>query len=544
MSVSKLKIVGAQLNYLVGDIDGNGAKIRAAIKLAKNELDANCILFSELAILGYPPEDLLFRPRILQRTRDEINRIVEICEDATIVLGAPWQEGDELFNAAIVIKNQKIIRTYYKWALPNNTVFDEKRYFKKGDQACVFEQAGVNIGVTICEDIWIQAPIEAAKKDGADLILNLNASPFHVGKDSLRQKVVKQRVVENDLPIIYLNQVGGQDELIFDGGSLVINRTQECIHRSAIFHEDLFVVDYDVQSKDFIGSQINTRAQDDIACIYDALVFGLKEYVLKNGFPGGLVGLSGGIDSALVLTLAVDALGSEVVHAVMMPSRYTSDMSLEDAESLTKNLGVEYSIIEIEQAYTTITQSLAPIFSDLPVDATEENIQARLRGLLLMAISNKLGYMLISTGNKSEMSVGYATLYGDMAGGFAPLKDVLKTKVYELARYRNTISPVIPERIITRPPSAELAHDQKDQDSLPPYDELDDIIEMFMEQDMPREAIIAQGYDDETVAKVIQMIFANEYKRRQAAPGIKITERAFGKDWRYPITAGVLKYLK
>lgn len=544
MSVSKLKIAVAQLNFLVGDIDGNGEKIRTAIEHAKHQLNADCIVFSELAIIGYPPEDLLFRPRIIKRIEDEIHSIKKACKDIVAVIGAPWLEHDKLYNAVIVIEDQKIISKYYKWALPNSFVFDEKRYFSKGDQACVFNLSGVSIGITVCEDVWEQAPARAAKQSGAEIIFNLNASPFHVGKQEQRAHQVEQRIAENDVPMIYVNQVGGQDELIFDGSSFAMNRQHQTIYSAPQFQEEIFLLEYDASSKDLAGSPTALQTKETIAVTYEALVFGLREYVNKNGFPGGLVGLSGGIDSALVLTLAVDALGSQQVHAVMMPSRYTSQMSLEDAQSLATQLDVHYSVVDIEQSYQAIIDSLTNIFAGKSTDTTEENIQARVRGVLLMAVSNKLGHMLISTGNKSEMSVGYATLYGDMAGGFAPLKDVLKTKVYELARYRNSISPVIPERIIERPPSAELAHDQEDQDSLPPYDELDAIIELFMEQDTPREQIIAQGYDAETVAKVIQMIFRNEYKRRQAAPGIKITERAYGKDWRYPITAGVLKYLK
>lgn len=544
LSKSSLKIAVAQINFLVGDIEGNCEKIKAAIIYARNELRADCVVFSELAIIGYPPEDLLFRPRILQRVEDELQRLKEIVSDITVILGTPWLEKNKLFNAALVMQDQEIVAKYYKWQLPNAQVFDEKRYFVAGSQSCVTNINGTSVGVTICEDIWQAEPMLAAKKDGAELIININASPYQFDKQRLRESEVKKRIDENNIGVVYVNQVGGQDELVFDGGSFAINRDHCVCYRADSFVEEISLVTFNRETQDLlIGNQIAEVQQNDCS-IYNALTFGLKDYVNKNGFKGGLIGLSGGIDSALALTLAIDALGAERVHAVMMPSPYTSQMSLDDAQEMATQLGVKYSVISIENICNSFADSLENLFAGLPKDTTEENIQARARGVLLMAISNKLGYMLISTGNKSEMSVGYATLYGDMAGGFAPLKDVLKTKVYDLARYRNSLKADIPQRIIDRPPSAELAPDQVDQDSLPSYEELDAILTRFMEQDMSRNGIVADGYDEATVSRIIEMIFRNEYKRRQAPPGIKITQRAFGKDWRYPITAGVLKYLQ
>lgn len=544
LSKSYLNIAVAQLNFLVGDIEGNCEKIRQAIVYARDQLQADCVVFSELAVIGYPPEDLLFRPRIIRRIEDELQRLKEIASDITVILGAPCSDQGKLFNAAVVMQNQQIIATYYKWQLPNIQVFDEKRYFSEGSQTCVIDIKGSVVGITICEDIWQAEPMLAARKDGAELIININASPYQFNKQRLRESEVNKRIDENNVAVVYVNQVGGQDELVFDGGSFAINHDHKICYRAAAFVEETSLLTYDQATQNLLTSDQIAALQHDDCSIYNALTFGLRDYVNKNGFNGGLIGLSGGIDSALVLTLTVDALGADKVHAVMMPSPYTSQMSLEDAREMAARLGVEYSIIKIEDICNAFTDSLERLFAGLPKDTTEENIQARTRGVLLMAISNKLGYMLISTGNKSEMSVGYATLYGDMAGGFSPLKDVLKTKVYDLARYRNSLKPDIPQRIIDRPPTAELAPDQLDQDSLPSYEELDGILKLFMEQDFCRDSIIAAGYDEATVARVIGMVFKNEYKRRQAPPGIKITQRAFGKDWRYPITAGVLKYLK
>lgn len=543
MSKSVLKIALAQLNFLVGDIEGNFSKISAAVDAAKIELNADIVVFSELATIGYPPEDLLFRPKLISRTEKAVSRLLEQAVDITIIIGTPWVEGDQLFNSALVLQNKSIIAKYYKQTLPNYNVFDEERYFYAGNQPCVFTNKGVSIGLTICEDLWRSEPSYSAKKQGAECLININASPYHAGKQPEREAEARKRCEENDLPIIYVNQVGGQDELVFDGYSFAVNRNKVIAFRGPERNEGLFIVEYDKQLQDVKTQNVVELESNINKSIYDTLAFGLQEYVNKNGFKGGIIGLSGGIDSALALTLAVDALGPKRVRAVMMPFKYTSQMSLEDAQELSNNLHVEYSVINIESIYDSFIRSLSEQFQNRTVDSTEENIQARIRGVLLMALSNKFHYMVISTGNKSEMAVGYATLYGDMAGGFAPLKDVPKTKVYELANYRNKLSKIIPQRIIDRPPSAELAPDQTDQDSLPPYDVLDQILELFVEEDLPREEIIEHGFAKETVANVIAMVFRNEYKRRQAPPGVKITKRAFGKDRRYPITSGVLKYL-
>lgn len=544
MSYSNLKIVINQLNFLVGDIEGNSEIIVNSIRHAKSKLKADCIVFTELAMIGYPPEDLLDRSNVLMRIKLALAKIKDEAADVCVILGLPWIENDKQYNAAIVIQNAKITAKYYKMALPNYSVFDEKRYFHEGSKPCVININGASVGVTICEDVWDAEPMRLTKAAGAEVVININASPYHVGKQTQRELQVAARGKENNLPIIYVNQVGGQDELVFDGGSFAMDREQNILFRAPSCEQSMHLIEYNAKTKDLSTGELMNPIQNDIPATYDVLVYGLKEYVDKNGFAGGIIGLSGGIDSALVLALAVDALGAERVHAVMMPSQYTSDMSLEDAKQLAANFKVKYSVCEIDSLVNAFNVSLKPLFDGSGKDTTEENIQARIRGVLLMALSNKFGKMVISTGNKSEMAVGYATLYGDMAGGFAPLKDAPKTLVYELTRYRNSLEHLIPTRIIDRPPSAELAPDQKDEDSLPPYDELDSILEMFIELDKSRDEIISQGFNEETVSRIIKMVFQNEYKRRQAPPGIKITKRAFGKDRRYPITSGVLRYLQ
>ena len=547
----------AQLNFLVGDIEGNCDKILQSIENAKIKHNVHCIVFSELALTGYPPEDLLFRGKINNRIQLAVERILSASEGITIILGAPWSSDDYLYNAALIIQNGYLKHEYNKIELPNYNVFDEKRYFTAGEDACVVELEGIKLGVTICEDVWQQRAVNLSKRKGAELIVNINASPFHIGKPQLRENTLRERINENSLPILYLNQVGGQDELVFDGSSFALDAQGKKIAQAKLCAEDEILVEIDEATKSLksVSSSLNDMSGNELTTIYQVLQYGLKEYINKNNFKGGVIGLSGGIDSALVLTLAVDALGADKIHAVMMPSQYTSDMSLQDARQLAENLNVRYSVIEIDALVAAFEESLTPLFEGTCKDTTEENIQARIRGVLLMAISNKFGSMVISTGNKSEMAVGYATLYGDMAGGFAPLKDVPKMLVYELSRYRNSINKVIPDRIIDRPPSAELAPDQIDEDSLPPYEVLDQILELFIEQDRSREEIIAKGFEEEEVSRIIKMIFQNEtrqvskclvlaYKRRQAPPGVKITQRAFGKDRRYPITSGVIKYLQ
>ena len=537
-----IKIALAQLNFLVGDIEGNCDKIIDQIAEIQSQSSVDCIVFSELALSAYPPEDLLFRSGFQQRIERSIAKIQAASKDLTVVVGTPWFQDGAIYNAALVMQDQQLHAKYFKHCLPNYNVFDEKRYFTSGTEACVFTINNCSVGITICEDIWSPQPIAQAKQQHAELIININASPYHIDKHKQRFETLCMRGVESQCPIIYLNQVGGQDELVFDGCSFAINKHQQEICRALSCAEDSLILEYDQQQQDLLVSDHFHNQAEGIALNYQVLTLALQDYVNKNHFQGGLVGLSGGIDSALALTLAVDALGADRVQAVMMPSKYTSDMSLQDAAALASNLGVKYSIIEIEPLMSAFEASLSELFMDTHKDATEENIQSRIRGTLLMALSNKFGSMVISTGNKSEMAVGYATLYGDMAGGYAPFKDVAKTMVYELCEYRNTLSEDIPRRIITRPPSAELAPDQVDEDSLPPYPVLDKILQMFVEQDATMEQIVAEGFDEETVAKVIKMVFRNEYKRRQAPPGVKITQRAFGKDRRYPMTSGVLKY--
>ena len=527
----------------MGDIEGNCEIIVNSIRNAKVQLQADCIVFTELALIGYPPEDLLYRSNVLRRIESAVIKIQQETADVTVVLGLPWVESEKQYNAAMVIQDTQIISKYYKMTLPNYNVFDEKRYFVSGDNPCVINIKDVMVGLTICEDIWNPEAMRLTKQAGAQVVININASPYHVGKQLERESQVAMRVKENDLPVIYVNQVGGQDELVFDGGSFAMDRIQNVLFRSAECEQGPRLVEFNQESKDLTTQEPICSIKSNTSSVYDVLVYGLKEYVNKNGFNGGLIGLSGGIDSALVLALAVDALGADRVHAVMMPSKYTSEMSLEDARQLAANLGVKYSVIEIDSLVEVFESSLAALFESTQKDTTEENIQARIRGVLLMALSNKFGQMVISTGNKSEMAVGYATLYGDMAGGFAPLKDVPKTLVFELARHRNSESEIIPKRIIDRPPSAELAPNQFDEDSLPPYEVLDEILRLFIEEDTGREDIISKGYDQETVSHVVKLVFQNEYKRRQAPPGIKITKRAFGKDRRYPITSGVIRYL-
>lgn len=533
-----LNIALAQLNYLVGDIEGNAQLIIDAALKARDQESADVVVFSELSITGYPLEDLLFRASLVEQVEKAVSRIQREIKDIYVVLGAPTQEGDQLFNSALVINDSQIVDAYHKHQLPNYDVFDEKRYFTSGDEACVVEIKGVKVGITICEDIWYAEPIKKSRDEGAEVIININASPYQFGKTHQRLDVLKQRVKEQKIPIVYANQVGGQDELVFDGESLCVSKEGELFLHAPAFEVGIYTIQYSNTERDLLKSDCIHEDLSKHASIYQALVLGVRDYVVKNKFKSVVLGLSGGIDSALTLTIAADALGADNVHAVMMPFRYTSDISLEDASQLASLVGIKLDNISIEKSFHAITESLDELFSGYSVDVTEENIQSRIRGLLLMAISNKTGSMLLTTGNKSEMSVGYATLYGDMAGGFAPLKDVSKTLVYELARYRNSISKVIPDRVITRAPSAELAPDQVDQDSLPPYEILDPILEKFVELDYTLEEIIAEGYEKEVVSRVIKMVLRNEYKRRQSPPGVKITSRAYGKDRRYPITSG------
>lgn len=525
-----------QQSFLVGDIRANARNIIALAHKAR-DAGADLVVFPELALCGYPPEDLLLRPGFIQLCDEALAEIQHTVQGVDLVFGAPRHDGQQLFNSAFCMRDGVVRGVYDKYTLPNYAVFDEKRYFSEGSKPCVLDIRGIKVGITICEDIWLSAPAQQASQAGAQALLVLNASPYHCGKHAERLHALQQRFAETRLPLFYLNLVGGQDELVFDGQSLVLDGKGELAGCGAEFEaanlQYRLHADGQVES---LQSMVGVLAED--ASIYRALVSGVRDYVLNNGFNGVVIGLSGGIDSALTLAIAVDALGADRVMAVMMPSRYTADMSMQDAEQQARKMGVVYRVIPIESAFNTFLDLLAPVFAGTEPDTTEENIQARCRGILLMAISNKVRRMVLTTGNKSEMAVGYCTLYGDMAGGFAPLKDVFKMRVYSLSRYRNSLSEVIPERVLTRPPSAELRPDQTDQDSLPPYDILDAILTMSVENDLPRSAIVAAGYDETTVDRVLQLVQINEYKRRQAPPGVRITRRAFGRDRRYPITSG------
>lgn len=537
MISNTLRLVMAQLNFLVGDIAGNATKIIQAINIARETHQAHLVIFPELALTGYPPEDLLYRDELYTQIESALLGIQAAASGIDVILGYPVKTPEGYCNQAAHIRHGEIVGQYCKQRLPNYQVFDEARYFTPGSTPYVFEIGGVAVGISICEDLWFPEPIAQAKAAGAQLIISLNASPFAKDKSAQRLQILKQRAQENHLPMVYVNCIGGQDELVFDGGSLVMSETGEILAQADFFAEGLFPVDIPTKEADpqgittpFIGSEE--------ARVYQALVLGVRDYIEKNHFPRAVLGLSGGIDSALTLAIAVDAIGADRVEAVMMPSRYTSSMSLVDAKKQAQMLNVLYREIPIESIFTAFMSALAPEFAGLPADVTEENLQARCRGALLMAISNKTHAIVLATGNKSEMAVGYSTLYGDLVGGFCVLKDVLKTWVYRLAAYRNRVSRVIPENVIERPPSAELAANQLDQDTLPPYSILDEIIMRYIEQDQSASEIIQAGFDSGVVLKVIRMIDRNEYKRRQVAPGVRITERAFGKDRRYPITSG------
>ncbi len=529
---SNLSLLMAQINPTVGAISANLDKIMGIIRGNQDRYDV--IIFPELALTGYPPEDLLFRNELYEQTEAALKTIQDITLDCHVVVGHPWREGEHRYNSASVFSQGQRIALYHKQCLPNYGVFDEIRYFSPGEaKACVFKVKEQILGLCICEDIWHKEPVAQLVAAGTEILLCINASPFDLNKYNQREALIAEHA-ERGLTIVYVNQVGGQDELVFDGQSLVIDQHKHVKVRSPAFIERLepvIIHNHDIKGK--IAPLLEKNA-----LIYQALLCGLRDYVNKNGFPGVLLGLSGGIDSALTLAIAVDALGTSRVHAVMMPSRYTATMSHEDAKAELDALHVHSTTLSIEPAFNALLETLAPVFAGKPVDTTEENIQARIRGILLMALSNKSGHMVLTTSNKSETAVGYSTLYGDMAGGFGVLKDILKTTVYQLALYRNSLGPVIPERVLTRPPSAELALNQTDQDNLPDYPTLDAIITAYMEHNASAAEIIQQGYDPKDVHRVITLISRNEYKRRQAAPGIKITSRLFGRDWRYPITSG------
>ncbi len=585
----KTRIALAQINVTVGDFAGNVAKIVAAARDA-HHAGAKLLIAPELALSGYPPEDLLLRPAFYTASAAALADLATQLKQFTglhVIVGHPLRDGAnggansganggangganqahgnanrpierglppvDTFNAASLLVDGRIAGTYRKQDLPNTEVFDEKRYFASDPQPFVFELDGVKYGVVICEDAWHASAAQMAKAAGAQVLLIPNGSPFHLNKEAVRFDILRARIRETGLPMVYVNMVGAQDELVFDGGSFVLDAQGELVAKMAQFEEATALVDFDngapvrgeADGVANAGSGVSSAMAPELsleAQVYAALVMGVRDYVNKNGFPGAIIGLSGGVDSALVLAVACDALGAERVRAVMMPSRYTADISTTDAADMARRVGVRYDEIAIAPMFDAFRSSLAQEFEGRPEDATEENIQARIRGTLLMALSNKFGSIVLTTGNKSEMAVGYCTLYGDMAGGFAVIKDIAKTLVYRLCHYRNQAASfekqdVIPERILTRAPSAELRENQTDQDSLPPYDVLDAIMRMYMEEDRSLAEIVAAGYAAEDVKRVTGLIKINEYKRRQAPIGIRVTHRAFGRDWRYPITS-------
>ncbi|MBS0368725.1 MAG: NAD+ synthase [Proteobacteria bacterium] len=530
-----LTVAVAQLNSVVGDLSGNARRILDAVTRAK-AAGADVVLTPELALCGYPAEDLLLRPAFLEACADTLAELAVEVRGITALVGYPAFADGKRYNAAAVIQDGRIVATYFKHRLPNYEVFDEERYFEAGTEACVFELKGVKVGVNICADVWESGAADVARGAGAEVLLVLNASPFHMNKQALRYEVLRERIADTGLPVVYCNLVGGQDELVFDGGSFALDRDGTLAWQGKVFAEELHLLPF-ADGAWQGGSVPAVRPVE--ADVYEALVLGVRDYLGKNGFPGAIIGLSGGVDSALTLAIAVDALGAERVRAVMMPSPYTAQMSLDDSREMIRRIGVRYDEIAIEPAMQTFATLLAPQFAGLAADTTEENLQARIRGMILMALSNKTGSIVLTTGNKSEMATGYATLYGDMAGGFAVIKDIYKTFVYRLCAWRNAQpgGPVIPDNILTRPPSAELKPDQCDQDSLPPYEVLDAIIAAYMEEDLSPHEIVARGYAEAEVYRAVAMLRRNEYKRRQAPIGIRVTQRGFGKDWRYPITS-------
>src|SRR5687767_14856003 len=528
-----MKIAVAQVNVTVGDFAGNAERIRRAVDAAR-AAGAKLVVAPEMALSGYPAEDLWLRDDFCDQCTAELIRLAAYCTDVAVVVGYPHREGRTRYNAAAVLRGGRIEKVYFKQRLPNYAVFDEKRYFETGNLACVFEVEGRKVGLTICEDLWFPEPAAQARAAGAQLILSINASPFNRAQQAERYRHMGNRVKETKLPLLYVHGTGGQDELVFDGASFALDGEGLITYQAETFREAIDIVDFEGPA--VRGPMARPLTEEEV--IYRALVTGLGDYVNKNRFPGVLLGLSGGVDSALVLALCVDALGAQRVHAVMMPSDYTASISIEDAREMAVIHGVKYSEIAIRPLFEAFRASLAPSFGSRPEDATEENLQSRIRGTLLMALSNKLGSIVVTTGNKSEMATGYATLYGDMAGGYAVIKDIVKTMAYRLSNWRNTRGRAIPQRVIDRPPSAELKPGQTDQDTLPPYEVLDAVVERYMERDMSPEEIAAQGYDRDAVAQVVRLIRVNEYKRRQAPPGVRITPRGFGKDWRYPITSG------
>ncbi len=552
----KLRLAIAQINCTVGDLEGNCRKVAGCLERA-GEFGVDLIAFPELAVTGYPPEDLLLKPKFIADNIDALRETAKSVGDMIAVIGFVNRVGKDIFNAAAIIHKGEVKAVYHKMLLPNYGVFDENRYFKPGSAPGVFKAGGMAFGVNICEDIWHKAgPIKAQAAAGASLILNINSSPYHAGKMKEREDLIKREAKSNNVFIAYANLVGGQDELVFDGHSIIVDPAGKIICRGPGFKEDLLMVDLDlpalktkrIKKAVEIAKKFEPRQKrppltknevkplDPVAEVYEALLLGLKDYVTKNGFSKVIIGISGGIDSSLVAVLAADALGKENVTGVFLPTRYSSEESGRDASALASNLGIKYIEMSVDQIYKLYLMAFETQFVGLGRDITEENIQARIRGNMLMAFSNKFGWLVLTTGNKSEMSTGYATLYGDMAGGLAVIKDVPKTLVYKLAKYRNTLGKVIPDAVFTKEPTAELRPDQKDRDTLPAYDVLDPIIKAYVEEDKSPGEIASAGFDREIVARVIRMVDSSEYKRRQSPPGIKITPKAFGKDRRMPIT--------
>lgn len=539
----------AQFSPFIGDLDANAKHMVELAEQAKAQ-GADVIVFPELAITGYPPEDLLLRTSMNKRVQQALDILKQV-NGITLIVGYPHQDSSEnngksvqqaepRYNSAAVISEGKILGTYHKQYLPNYSVFDERRYFTTGCQHVILEIKGQKVGLLICEDIWQDKPIAQLKQLGADLVVVLNASPFETGKHERRKDLLKNQTTTNQLPVLYVNSVGGQDDLVFDGGSMAFNANGDIAAEAVRFNSQLLIAQFDGTQRQFVQQDTLAPTLSRIAETYQALVVGVRDYVNRSGFPGVVLGLSGGIDSALSLAIAVDALGPERVNAVMMPFSYTAQISLEDAAAQAQRLNVAYHVAEIHNIVHSFAHTLHPFFGNSEIGVAEENLQARTRGTFLMALSNKFGHLVLTTGNKSEMAVGYATLYGDMAGGYDVLKDVYKTEVFELSRYRNSLedTPVIPTRVIERAPSAELRPNQVDQDSLPPYEVLDAILQGYIENDLSQTELVAQGFDSAIVNKIIKMVDRNEYKRRQAAIGPRVTGRAFGRERRYPLVNG------
>jgi NAD+ synthase (glutamine-hydrolysing) len=540
-SPRRLRCVMAQLNLVVGDVEGNTSRIIAAANQARDESRADVVMLPELAVSGYPPEDLLFHSGMRAQVARSIGRLKAEVRGITLIAGYPEYDGTRIFNSALVIRDGTVLANHRKACLPNYRVFDEKRYFTPGTEPTVIELNGIRAGILVCEDAWEPEPAGQARGAGAEALLVINASPYEVNKQAQRElEVVRPRVSETGIPLVFVNLIGGQDELVFDGNSFVMDARGEVTMRAPAFTEGMYAVDLAAGEDGVVRPLPGAVApwQSEEESVYGALVQGTRDYVSKHRFPGVVLGLSGGVDSALTLCIAVDALGADRVHSVSMPSRYTSQISKDDAAQQASWLKVKHSEISIEGMFDATLTALKDEFAGRPADTAEENIQSRCRGVLLMGISNKTGRMLLTTGNKSEMAVGYATLYGDMAGGFAPIKDCSKLLVYRLCAWRNAKSRAIPARVIERAPSAELRPDQKDTDSLPPYEILDPILEAFIEEDLSVDQIAARGFDRKTVGRILDLVKRNEYKRRQAPPGVRVSGRAFGRDWRYPITNG------